>query len=160
MRNKSTTFDLKHLSSALKPLTKKVLGKGGLFHVDLIASWKSIVGEDLGAYSMPQSIKHKAKEKNNGTLVIGVASSAFGLEVNARKSMIVQKVNGFFGYDVICDVQTIVCDIVMPKHFLEDEEECISQKESDYIKSKTKDISSESLQQVLERIGKKIIRKK
>ncbi|MFI3241646.1 MAG: DciA family protein [Alphaproteobacteria bacterium] len=158
MKRETSTFDLSHFSKILKPVTKKVLGKHGTANIDLISNWKSIVGEDIGAYSLPQSLKYKTKEKNNATLIVAVKSSAFGLEINARKYFIIQKVNVFFGYPLVADLSTVVADIMSPE-ICEEEKILVSKDDVDYIKEQTSDVKSDELKNALENLGASILRR-
>lgn len=158
MQRQSTTFDLKSLSKTLKPITNKLLGKHGLVEIDLITNWKSIAGEEIGSYSLPQSIRFAKNEKNNGTLIVAVKSSAFSLEINAKKNVIIDKINTFFGFSLIKDLKTIVADIPTSNVELY-EKTLVSQIDDLYIKDKTKEIKSEKLKQALEKLGAGIIRK-
>ena len=54
---------LTSFSSEVSALASKLLGKSGLIEMNILTSWKSIVGEELAQYTLPQKIDFK-KEFN------------------------------------------------------------------------------------------------
>ena len=49
-------------------LGAKLLGKQGLMEMNLLTSWKNIVGDELSQYSMPEKISFKKGMRTDGTL--------------------------------------------------------------------------------------------
>ena len=79
--------DLQSVAKSIMPLARSILGKKGFVEVDILTDWSGIVGEELAAYTLPQKIDFKPKQKNNGILHLMVPSGAFALEIQHRENL-------------------------------------------------------------------------
>lgn len=159
MKRETTTYDLTSISKTVAPLAKKLLGKKGLVEVDLIINWNSIVGDDFACFSVPQSIKFPRNERANGTLELSVPAGAFALEVQARKTVLIEKINAFFGYAAIKDIKTIQSNsFSCAKQNVEDQKKrLVSLEEENYIKETISEIKSQTLKDALQNLGQSIL---
>lgn len=82
-------------------LMAKPLGKRGFAAVALAAEWATIVGPTLGAATMPLRVAFPAGARSQGTLHLRVASGAFALQLQHLEPLIVERVNGHFGYAAV-----------------------------------------------------------
>jgi hypothetical protein len=96
---------LRPIGAELARIAGPVLGKRGLGEAQLLAQWASIVGAEFADETLPvklsfsreQSIKG---ERRNGTLRLLVSSSA-ALSIQHREPQILDRINGFFGYNAV-----------------------------------------------------------
>lgn len=89
---------------ALK-VTRPVFGRHGLAGGALVVDWAAIVGGAVAAHAMPLRIKFPPKERTDGTLVVKVASSAFATELQHLEPLILERINGYFGYRAVARLQ-------------------------------------------------------
>jgi hypothetical protein len=82
-------------------VTRPVFGKHGFAGGALVVDWPAIVGSAVAAHTMPVRIKFPAKERGEGTLVIKVASSAFATELQHLEPLILERINGYFGWKAV-----------------------------------------------------------
>jgi hypothetical protein len=82
-------------------LTKKPLGLRGFTETALIAEWSVIVGEAQSLGSLPVKITFPAGDRSNGTLHVRVVSGGLAMEFNHREPLILQRINGYFGYGAV-----------------------------------------------------------
>ena len=96
------------LSDLLPKLTKDILGKKTLLFGKMLAEWPNVVGADIAAKTMPLDLKYAKKidKQSQATLHLAV-QSAFALEISYQKSLLIERLNMFFGYPAIKDIKII-----------------------------------------------------
>lgn len=82
-------------------VTKPVFGKHGFISGALVVDWPAIVGSAVASHTLPLRIKFPPKERGEGTLEIKVASSAFATELQHLEPLIVERINGYFGWKAV-----------------------------------------------------------
>jgi len=82
-------------------LTKKHMGRRGFAEASLVADWACIVGEAQSLGSLPLKITFPAGERTSGTLHVRVASGGLATEFSHLEPLILQRVNGYFGYGAV-----------------------------------------------------------
>lgn len=92
--------------------------KFGFHTAEIMTSWETIVGIDLGRMTRPESIKwpRGAKSRTGGdedggraagaTLIVA-CDPAFALEVSYRTQDIVDRINRYFGYRAIAQLRVL-----------------------------------------------------
>lgn len=96
------------LSDLLPGLTKGILGRKGMLFGKLIMDWPHIAGPEIAARTTPVDLKFakKTDQKSQAVLHLAVAP-AFALEVSYQKSLLIERLNMFFGYPAIKDIKII-----------------------------------------------------
>ncbi len=82
-------------------IVAKPLGKRGFATANLAADWPAIVGSSLSGQTLPMKIVFPRGERNQGVLHLRVASGAFALQLQHLEPLIVERVNGHFGYAAV-----------------------------------------------------------
>ena len=102
--NKSQTFiqGLRPFSSSIPKTLKKHLRKGGYNYSNIVDNWTKIVSKEISDACYPISVK-MGKEMKNGVLVLNVIHGK-ELEIEYKKNEIVDKINSFFGYTCIRNI--------------------------------------------------------
>ena len=90
----------KALGLTLGRLTRPVLKKRGAALADILSRWGEIAGPLLGNETQPERLIYAAGAGHAAILEIAV-SPAFALELQHLSPLIVEKVNGYFGYRAI-----------------------------------------------------------
>jgi hypothetical protein len=85
-------------------LTRRPFGRRGFATGALVAEWPLIVGTMLGDASLPQRISFPRGERSNGTLYIRVASGALAMQIQHLEPLLLQRINGYFGYAAVARV--------------------------------------------------------
>ena len=96
------TQGLRPFSSSIPKTLKKYLRKGGYNYSNIVDNWTTIVNKNISDFCYPISIKMK-KEMKNGTLVLNVFHGK-ELEIEYAKTEIIEKINSFFGYNCISEI--------------------------------------------------------
>ncbi|HUZ73409.1 MAG TPA: DciA family protein [Stellaceae bacterium] len=91
---------LRALASEVPRIAAPVLGKRGFASAQLVADWASIVGTELAAKISPDRLSFPRGERRDGTLRLRVAAG-LAPEVQHRTPLILERINGFFGYRAV-----------------------------------------------------------
>ena len=102
--NKTQTFiqGLRPFSSSIPKTLRKYLRKGGYNYSNIVDNWTKIVSKKISDACYPITVK-MGKEMRDGTLVLNVVHGK-EMEVEYEKNEIMDKINGFFGYNCISNV--------------------------------------------------------
>ena len=94
---------LRSFKNSLPKNVKKILNKKGFVYSEILNRWNYLVGNEISKVSFPKTFKPSGKNAP-GTLIISVQR---GNEVNVEfsKNTIIEKINGFFGYQILNNVR-------------------------------------------------------
>lgn len=82
-------------------LTKPIFGRHGFAGGAMIVDWPAIVGAAVSAYTLPIRVRFAKGERSGGTLEIKVANSAFATELQHLEPLILERINGYFGWAAV-----------------------------------------------------------
>ena len=88
---------LRPFSSSIPKTLKKHLRKGGYNYSNIVDNWTKMVSKKISDACYPLTVK-MGKEMRDGTLVLNVIHGK-EMEVEYEKKEIIDKINGFFGYN-------------------------------------------------------------
>ncbi len=88
-------------------ILNKPLSKRGLAAATLAADWASIVGPALAESTLPLKVSFPRGERNQGTLHLKVASGAMALQLQHLGPLILERVNGHFGYRAVTQLTLV-----------------------------------------------------
>lgn len=156
---------LKSISTQMEMVVQKLLGNHGLVEIDILKNWPSIVGEDLAKYTLPEKIDFKKDQRENGTLFLIVSNGAFALEIQHKMSLILEKINTYFGYKAVSQLKIFQNEALFSsqsKSILDDNDKkkLVSKTKQTYIDDMLKDIDNPDLKDHLEKIAQSIFEKK
>ena len=102
--NKTHTYiqGLRPFSSSIPKTLKKHLRKGGYNYSNIIDNWTKMVSKEISDACYPSTVK-MGKDMKNGTLVLNVIHGK-EIEVEYGKNEIIDKINSFFGYNCIKEI--------------------------------------------------------
>ena len=95
------TYGMASVAVPVGKLTRPLFGRHGFVNGALVLDWPAIVGSAVASHTMPIRIKFPPKERAEGTLIIKVASSAFSTELQHLEPLILERINGHFGYRAV-----------------------------------------------------------
>jgi|TARA_B110001452_G_scaffold221993_1_gene194702 hypothetical protein len=120
MHSKSNNNKSKNFIQGLRPLSisiprglKTIIKKRGYNFNNIIDNWTKMVGKDISNACYPTTIK-VGKDMNNGTLTLNVLHGR-EIDVEYSKKIIIDKINGFFGYNYINQVKLKIISEKIPK---------------------------------------------
>ena len=92
---KRTASGLNTLASETMPLLRRILGRKGMMAADVLAFWGQIAGEELAAFTFPEKIGFRGKERQNGVLQVAAVNGAFALELQHRDKVVLERLTPF-----------------------------------------------------------------
>ncbi len=94
-----------NIGSFTERLTRPALGKRGFAGAEIISHWPAIVGAELAAFACPLQVKYPRGRNAGATLHLRVAHGAAAAMLQLKVPAIIARVNRFFGYDAVVQVQ-------------------------------------------------------
>jgi len=88
------------LAAEVPRIAGLALGKYGFGEAQLVTQWEAVIGAELAAKLAPDRLSFSRGERRNGTLRLRVAS-AFAIEAQHLEPVIIERINGFFGYSAV-----------------------------------------------------------
>ena len=103
--NKSNSFiqGLRPFSSSIPYGLKKILKKSGYNFSNIVDNWTKMVGKEISDCCYPRAIK-MGEKRINSTLSINVIHGK-EIDIEYKKNEIIGKINSFFGYNCINQIQ-------------------------------------------------------
>jgi hypothetical protein len=89
------------IAETVARLTKKPLGKHGFAEAALVTEWEAIVGNALGAATLPLRITFPRSQRVGGVLHVRVGSGAMATQLQHLEPLVVQRINSYFGYAAV-----------------------------------------------------------
>ncbi len=89
------------LAATLEGITRPIFSKRGFTNAAVAKEWPAIVGEQLAAQSQPEKITFPAGKKGDGTLHLRIANGSLALELQHLEPLLIERINGYFGYKAI-----------------------------------------------------------
>ncbi len=84
----------------------KALGKRGLAFGALITDWEAIVGQQMALRTAPDRLSFPRGKREEATLHIR-AMGAVALELQHLEPVILERINGFFGYRAVARIRLV-----------------------------------------------------
>jgi len=102
--NKTLTFiqGLRPFSNSIPKTLKKHLRKGGYNYSNIVDNWTKMVSKQISDACYPITVKMD-KKMREGTLVLNVIHGK-EMEIEYKKTEIIDKINSFFGYNCISHI--------------------------------------------------------
>ena len=116
-----TIQGLRSFKDTLPKNIKKIIKKKGHIFSETLSNWKYIVGDELFQICYPKSFKNSNK-LGVSTLQVMV-KRGHEIDLEYSKKEIMDKMNGFFGYDVVEKLKFISFDDTQTKFKKKDENE-------------------------------------
>ena len=101
--SKTYVQGLRPFGNTLPRGVKGILKKSGYNYSEIISKWNMLVGKDISSCSYHKSIK-LTKGDTNGLLVLAVKRGD-EITVEYSKKEIVNKINSYFGYQLINEIR-------------------------------------------------------
>ncbi|MBM3572322.1 MAG: DUF721 domain-containing protein [Alphaproteobacteria bacterium] len=99
-RSETRRPGLRALAHAVPGVTAAAQVKRGFARAALIGHWTDVVGAALARGSLPEQLVFPRGERANGTLYIRV-DGPLALELQHLEPLVVERINGFFGYRAV-----------------------------------------------------------
>ncbi|MFL2654953.1 MAG: DUF721 domain-containing protein [Alphaproteobacteria bacterium] len=148
---------LKAISAETERITSPIRKKRGLTEVAIISDWPKIIGNRLAQECLPLRISPGAGA-NNGTLYIQV-SGVLALELQHMQTQVIERINGYFGYQAISRVILQQAPVIneKPKKKIKKE---LTKEDTTALDLLLDGVTDNSLRKALRDLGQGILRQK
>ena len=146
IKTRSFLQGLRPFSSTIPRGLKKILRKGGYNFSSIVDNWTKIIGKNISSKCYPLKIKNN-KEFDNGVVFLNVLHGK-ELEIEYEKKNIMDKINSFFGYEII---KNIKLKIVRANKKMKDKKEILNNSNSK-LKSKLNQVKDPELKKTLDKL--------
>ena len=96
---------LRSFKDALPTSIKKIITKKGRIYSETLDNWRYIVGDDLFKVCYPKSFK--SSNKLSSSILNIMVKRGHEVDTEYSKNLIIEKMNKFFGYEVVEKVKLI-----------------------------------------------------
>ena len=100
-----TIQGLKSFKDTLPKKIKKILNKKGHIYAETLDNWRYIVGSKLFEVCYPKSFKNSNRLRDSCLNIM--VKRGHEVDVEYSKKSIIDKMNGFFGYNIVAKVRLI-----------------------------------------------------
>jgi len=154
-RQKNSNFVV--VGEITKNILLPILGKEKLLTIELINHWKDIVGKNLAEITLPERIKLKSGNNDEGTLYIRVTGGATATMTQPYSQQIISKINMYLGHQKVKHIRIIQGPF--PKYAQKidyNQRKIYQNKPKNYQQKLPNDIKSEPLRTALSKLGENI----
>jgi len=95
---------------SLSKVVRRAFGRQGFAEPGILLRWPEIVGNTLSRFTLPERLTFPQGERNRGTLHLKV-DGQFALEVQHLEPLIIERINGFFGYGAVARISILQAPI-------------------------------------------------
>ena len=100
-----TIQGLKSFKDTLPKKIKKILNKKGNIYAETLDNWRYIVGSKLFEVCYPKSFKNSNRLRDSCLNIM--VKRGHEVDVEYSKKSIIDKMNGFFGYNIVSKIRLI-----------------------------------------------------
>ncbi|RAU23065.1 DUF721 domain-containing protein [Paramagnetospirillum kuznetsovii] len=101
------TYGMVSVAVPMERVTRPVFGKHGFAGGALVVDWPAIVGSVVASHTLPIRVKFPPKDRAEGSLVVKVDSGAYALEVQHLEPLILERINGYFGWKAVARLKLV-----------------------------------------------------
>jgi len=141
-------------------LTRKPLGKRGFAESALVSGWPAIVGPMLGQSTLPLKIVFPPKERVGGILHVRVASGALATQLQHLEPLILQRINGHFGYGAVSRLHMVQGPLPPRRASKPPPLPVLDEEAQKSLEASLAKVDDPDLKAVLERLGRYVLAKK
>ena len=146
----------KSIAEHLKPVTRRSFGKRGFADGDMIAAWPAVIGPELSKVSIPERVVYPTGKRAGGTLHLRIASGSFAVELQHMLPLLIERINGYFGYRAVDRVHLIQAPIPTPKKTVSPVEE-LGEKARTELARMLADVDDPEIRASLEKLGSSML---
>ena len=146
------------IGASIEKIVKPVFGRRGFGEAAIITDWAVIVGPALAAHTFPKQISYPGGSWSNGTLLLGIDSSAMALELQHLEPQLREKVNTYFGYSAIARIKMLQGPVPKVEKEAKVRNRDLSQEERECLSQRLQLVSDPQLKAALSALGSSVIR--
>ncbi len=144
----------KALAVSVEQVTRPLFGKRGLADGAIVRQWQAIVGPDFARFTAPEKLVFPGRERSGGTLHLRVAHGAAATAIQHQEPVILERINGFFGFRAVARLSLKQGPIRIPPPADPPREKALPASEEQELKQSLDLIEDSDLREALESLGR------
>lgn len=140
-------------------MTRRSFGRRGFADGDMIAAWPNVIGQELSRLSVPERVVYPAGKRSGGTLHLRVASGSIAVELQHMLPLLIERINGYFGYRAVDHVHLIQAPIPVAKKLTAPTAELGAEARKELTRLLT-DVEDQGIRESLEDLGTSLLSRK
>lgn len=144
------------LGKSISQLTRSTYQKRGFADGEILHRWPAIVGEMLSRASHPEKIVYPSNKNGEGTLHLRVGNPGLALDIQHMEPMILERINGHFGYRAVSRLKLIQAPLPPGKEKSAFQPRPLNAGEAQTLKDTLAPVEDPELKQMLERLGQSV----
>ena len=144
------------LGKSIAKLTRSTFSKRGFADGEILHRWPAIVGELLSGASHPEKIVYPSNKNGDGTLHLRVGNPGLALDIQHMEPMILQRINGHFGYRAVSRLKLIQAPLPPSKEKTALQTRPLSAAEAQSLKETLGSVTDPDLKHALENLGQSV----
>lgn len=144
------------LAASLRRATRPLLKKRGFGGGEILSHWTDIVGEQLARHCVPERVMWSRQSAGGAWLRVRV-QSAFAPELQHLEPLILERVNGYYGYQAIAGLKMVQGPVPPPPVSKERPRRTLTKTEERRLKDCLGVVRDPNLRAALETLGRSLI---
>ncbi|WP_051908835.1 DUF721 domain-containing protein [Candidatus Odyssella acanthamoebae] len=136
----------------MNKLTTPISQQQGFVRASILLDWHLIVGERFANFCQPEKISFPLERRTGGRLTLKT-SSAFALEISHLETVLVERINRYFGYRAV-DKLLIKNGRITPRIIKKQPQPQVSPEQLSHIEGMLEGIKNSALRSALIELGK------
>lgn len=149
----------KAIGSFVGKSARAALVRRGFAHADILSKWANIVGPNLYKVSSPERLSFSHHNNRDATLKVRV-SPGHAPEFQHFEPLIIERINGFFGYSAVGRLQIIQAPVKRPKIAQKISIPEPSAEQAEWLSATLENVEDDALKEKLFALGRAIVGKK
>ena len=147
------------LGPMIGALSKRAFGRRGFAGGEIVAEWARVVGDNLATLSAPERITYPRGKRSGGTLYLRIESGSIAVELQHLEPVLLERINGYFGYKAVEKVRLIQAPLVRPKKSRQKERIVPDPKKLQEMSIALTEVDDPGLKRSLEKLANAILRR-
>lgn len=144
------------LGKSIARLTQSTYQKRGFADGEILHRWPTIVGEMLSHASHPEKIVYPSNKNGDGTLHLRVGNPGLALDIQHMEPMILDRINGHFGYRAVGRLKLIQAPLPPSKEKSTFQPKSLNADERHALEEVLAPVEDPDLKKTLERLGQSV----
>lgn len=153
------TYVTQAVGKTISKLTRSSYQKRGFADGEILHKWSTIVGEMLSRASHPEKIIYPNNKNTDGTLHLRVGNPGLALDIQHMEPMIVERINGHFGYRAISRLKLIQAPLPETNETRKRPRRTLSSEEQRNLGTTLEPVEDPDLRKILEHLGQSVTRR-
>ncbi len=143
-------------AEAVARVTRPLFRRRGLADGAIVRDWALIIGDTLAEHSQPERITFPHGKRQGGTLHLRVAAGGMALELQHLEPLVLERINGYFGYRAIDSLKVVQGPLPRPPKPVVRQAPASDDNVAQEIKSALVGIDDAALRQSLARLARAV----